>query len=268
MDPYWPDDLGQVQWGPVSAWVSGLLTGISVMVAALAYRRSVINSESSQADLVAAWFLDTDHTTTPAIIAVRNSSNLPVYRFAMTIERAGKASQQRFFIGTLAPEMVYEIKTELRMSSIVPPDYIEFTDNRGIAWQRDMMGKLTRLTPTPWSLRRRRILIRVRHPIYWLKWVFPSHQVGDPTSLAGPFHGDPENYIPEWRDQAIESSMAEYNLSHEEAEHCIDKYMSGRRLTRFQKEVVATAIANLPPHSDEWYETLAKSSRDTESNSN
>src|SRR6185437_3359668 len=45
----------ELDWGNVPAWIGSILTGSSILIAALTYRRSVEDRERAQAAKVTAW---------------------------------------------------------------------------------------------------------------------------------------------------------------------------------------------------------------------
>lgn len=56
IDSFWPDDLSQVQWGPLSAWVGSLLTGLSLLLGFYILLRDRRKEERAQAQQLAAQY--------------------------------------------------------------------------------------------------------------------------------------------------------------------------------------------------------------------
>jgi hypothetical protein len=74
--------LLQVKWGDVPAWVGSILTGTSLLIAALSYRRSVLDKEREQASKVAAWIaLVEEDGQRKRVLRISNGSDASIYEF-------------------------------------------------------------------------------------------------------------------------------------------------------------------------------------------
>ena len=110
-----------VDWGNVPAFIAATLTGISLIIAAMTYRRVQRNSEREQASMVAGWMDAVDRNPDPAmpdiiigwVLRMRNSSKLPIYR--VNIERPTEAWTVRYSV--------------IRPESTEPPDSTTDTPN-------------------------------------------------------------------------------------------------------------------------------------------
>jgi hypothetical protein len=77
MTEHW---LLQVKWGDVPAWIGALLTGTSLLIAAISYRRSVLDKERDQASKVAAWIALVDEDgQQKRVLRISNGSDASVY---------------------------------------------------------------------------------------------------------------------------------------------------------------------------------------------
>lgn len=154
-------------WGDVPSWVGALLTGTSLLIAALAYRGHVKEGERQQAGKVGAWVqLTEDGTTSPGRqLRVSNNSDGPIsdltvrvggkeYRFNEVLPHSIVPSDlpprppsanvkettvgvKMWFVaveGTIREETVSEEPIEL-----------EFRDSVGRFWLRNSNGRLKRL---------------------------------------------------------------------------------------------------------------------------
>jgi hypothetical protein len=74
--PFWHDP----SWiGPLAAWFGGLLSGISLILAMVIFRRTRQEGERSQVNLVGIWsWIDSTPGGERLVVAVRNASSLPV----------------------------------------------------------------------------------------------------------------------------------------------------------------------------------------------
>jgi hypothetical protein len=159
-----------VAWGNVPAFIAAVLTGLSLIIAAMTYRRTQRNSEREQASLVAGWI---EPATDPArpdsavgfIVRIRNASKLPVYD--IYIEKP-KDSLVNLHHRVLRPQetLPSDTKVEPNTSFIAglqgerhailkgrPSALPEFTfhDAAGRWWRRDEFGRLRQQTRiTPW----------------------------------------------------------------------------------------------------------------------
>ncbi|WP_305789358.1 hypothetical protein [Symbioplanes lichenis] len=156
-----------VDWGSAPTWVSAAITSGSFLVAATAYRRSVLEKERDQASKVAAWVaLEEDAGTRKRVLRLRNSSDGPI--FEVTVELAGKPvvespelvpeTTSTFDLpddGSDYPASVQKVTVEVQSIFTVglsretlltgPTPTMTFRDSTGRWWERDRQGRLRRL---------------------------------------------------------------------------------------------------------------------------
>jgi hypothetical protein len=74
-----------MNWGDVPAWIGTITTSVSVLIAALAYRKSILDKERGQASKVAAWVaLFGEPGKEHRIVRLSNSSDAPVYELIVS----------------------------------------------------------------------------------------------------------------------------------------------------------------------------------------
>lgn len=160
-------------WGDVPTWVGSVVTSGSVLLAAVAYRRSVRDKEREQASKVAAWFgLSSADSGGNRFLRVANSSDAPVYELIVrvpgtpelhlpdlaatsstTLELQGTPGERaikkeaEFSVG--AGLNLWVISLEVGQTKITetviaePPPEIQFRDAVGRWWKRDEKGRLS-----------------------------------------------------------------------------------------------------------------------------
>jgi hypothetical protein len=145
-----------VQWGDVPTWAGAMLTGLALLIAAITYRKSVRDSERTQASMVTVWV---GVAGEKAAVHVKNGSNAAVY--AVTIYYGGKAAakgrspyyrirdQDSGFKGlgswaSLGPGE--EKSAALKRNPIFDPEIpsLYFRDANGVDWTRDYRARLKR----------------------------------------------------------------------------------------------------------------------------
>jgi hypothetical protein len=228
-----------LQWGDVPGGIGAILTGISLLIAALSYRRSVDNAEMAQAELVTSWIENDDQHK--AIIFIRNSSNLPVYLLAVHLD--DEQSLRRFYVGTLLPSSTKEIKTDIWLESAMPPDKIDFIDAAGRSWIRTDEGRLLRFRN---EYRRIRFKAAI-HPIKLGRLLMPS-RFDYPQRYTAP---DVDNRL-----QGYAIEIAELR-GHDKksAESAIKKYVGHRKLNYFEKMALGDVLDRVPDLRPlEWQE--------------
>ena len=158
--------------GSVPDWIGSVLTGGSVFIAALAYRRSVLDRERRQASQIGAWLAFSDESGNGHPVArVNNSSDAPVYE--VTVRFAGLADltvpeliagsivtlelpdSARKFIHTESRSgsvglklLLFEVESSRVEEKIVLEEgsaEIQFRDAVGRWWKRDDTGRLSRI---------------------------------------------------------------------------------------------------------------------------
>jgi hypothetical protein len=220
----------QLNWGDIPSGVGAILTGISLVIAALAYRRSVRNGEMAQAELIASWI---DNELDNAIIVVRNSSKLPVYMTEAYI-RIPLEADKRFFIGTLLPESTQKINTNIKMQSAMPVDRLNFIDMAGKRWTRSELGVLRQMKHN-WSSMLRPVRRLITHPSGTLKWILPSCYFG-------------RSSVPidsQWQAMVVQAAVWEGHRDRI-ARSAVAKYKNNQRLTLAEKRALMPAIRMLP----------------------
>jgi hypothetical protein len=165
-----------LDWGNVPAWIGSVLTSGSVLIAALAYRRSVLDRERGQASQIGAWLaLTGEEGEARPVAKASNSSNAPVYeviisfpglpdlsvpelisgsivtlelpdsaqKFIRSEKRSGSVGLKLFF---------YEIESSRTEEKLVLGEEspkIQFRDAVGRWWRRDSTGRLSRIKGPP-----------------------------------------------------------------------------------------------------------------------
>jgi hypothetical protein len=156
-----------LDWGSVPAWSSSVLTSASVLVAAVAYRRSVRDKERDQASKVFAW-VSLNESTGERALRLVNDSDSPVYSVSV-LPFAGVEQQlpelrgretsifelegydkKRLIrgLGVAAGlislvDVVFAVRTHRRE----PHPELRFRDAAGRWWRRDGQGLLRSATP-------------------------------------------------------------------------------------------------------------------------
>jgi hypothetical protein len=231
----------RIDWGNVPGGIGAVLTGISILIAAFTYRRSVKNAEMAQAEFITGWVIN-EHDIIPkdeplgipeAVVVVRNGSKQPAYMVeAQIVEQFTKG---RVFIGTLPPESTRQIKTDVRMMSSAPLQLLTFTDAAGRIWERSEKGELRRITQARSSLRLYSARYAITHPIVYGRWIIPSRPYGRP----------PDSFDEVWQRRAVEAAVWEGH-QRRKAQSAVAKYSKGRRLTLAEKRALSSASKKLP----------------------
>jgi hypothetical protein len=159
-----------VDWGNVPAFIAATLTGLSLIIAALTYRRAQRNSEREQASMVAGW-IDTapdpeaPNDITGYIVRIRNASKLPIYD--VYVERpAGNLVGLNYPVIRPEDTVPSDSEAEPNISLIAGMKHnrtsalegeqlslprFTFHDAAGRLWLRDELGRLTQKTrASPW----------------------------------------------------------------------------------------------------------------------
>jgi hypothetical protein len=173
-----------VDWGDVPTWVGAIVTSGSVAVAALAYRRSVIDREGAQASGLAAWVGRRNKDGSERdVLLVSNGSDAPAYEVSVQVLGMGEAFwfdelpahaaiQQEFpsdhYSQSLYNRLMQAAQRVLPAEDVIrllrqietgPRPELEFRDAAGRMWRRNSEGRLSRLrqrtTTRPLSERRR-----------------------------------------------------------------------------------------------------------------
>jgi hypothetical protein len=159
-------DIGwsQVSWGDVPTWIGSLVTSAAVVVAALTYRRSILDKEGAQAANVATWvgLRRGDDGVQHRLLLVRNGSDAPVYEVSVQLPSlpepvwleqvpATTLAEQDLpsadsWINAKIPFVNVPVHRHLRQDFVPGPQpELEFRDSAGRLWRRDRDGVLTRL---------------------------------------------------------------------------------------------------------------------------
>jgi hypothetical protein len=230
-----------MDWGNVPGGIGAVLTGISILIAAFTYRRSVKNAEMAQAEFITGWIIN-EHDIAPvdgplgipsAVVVVRNGSKQSAYMVEAQITK--QFTKGRIFIGTLPPESTREIKTDVRMMSAAPIQLLTFTDAAGRIWERTEKGELRRITRARRPPRFSTARYAITHPIVYGKWIIPSRPYG--RSL--------NSFDQVWQPRAVEAAVWEGH-QRRKAQSAVAKYSKGRRLTLAEKRALSSASKHLP----------------------
>lgn len=154
-----------LNWGDVPTWIGSLVTSAAAAVAALAYRRSILDQEGVQASSIAAWvgLRRGDNGVQHHLLLVRNGSDFPVYEVsvqlprlpeplwleqvpAKTIAEQDLPSEDSALGEPMVPFVNLPVRRFLRQEFVSGPlPEVEFRDSTGRLWRRDKDGRLTRL---------------------------------------------------------------------------------------------------------------------------
>jgi len=161
-----------LDWGSVPAWIGSVLTSGSVLVAALAYRRSVLDKERGQASQIAAWVaLAGESGNKRPVAQVSNGSNAPVYEVIIRFPGLSDLSLPELVAGSITtlelPDSARNLirsKTQTKSGGLKwffieveasrtvervlgeESPVIQFRDALGRWWMRDNLGQLARIS--------------------------------------------------------------------------------------------------------------------------
>jgi hypothetical protein len=142
-----------LDWGDVPTWVGSVGTGAALLIAAVAYRKSVHDSNRIQAARVTVW-VEKASDSDDRLVYLKNTSEGAVYFATIFFEREpGKPhlaspyySTQKNVLGrweSLGPgrEVSAEFWREYSDPSI---PWLYFQDSNGVEWVRDHRARLAR----------------------------------------------------------------------------------------------------------------------------
>jgi hypothetical protein len=147
--------LSDAQWGNVPAGAGALLTGISLLIAANVYGRSVREAKRNQADRVAAWLEGLDTAKGTVELKIRNASSLPIYKVIVEtpdlhrLRNYSRAVIPPGHTDTRADSYMNIALVQLLKSEEMYPDTqpsILFRDAAGRCWKRAADGNLRRVS--------------------------------------------------------------------------------------------------------------------------
>jgi hypothetical protein len=161
-----------LDWGDVPTWFGSVVTGGSVFLAALAYRRSVSDKERDQASQIGAWVaLTTEAEQKRRVVRVNNASKGPIYEVIVRFPASSDLEIPELIAGGLVtlelPDNYPQVtRTQTRSVSTgvsLPfvsieasraeetvlgeesPE-IQFRDAVGRWWRRDSTGRLSKIS--------------------------------------------------------------------------------------------------------------------------
>ncbi|MFI6904871.1 hypothetical protein ACIBKY_26660 [Nonomuraea sp. NPDC050394] len=157
--PGWLD----LEWGRVPEYIGSVMAGTSAVVAALVYRRSVLERERDQASRVAAWVEEADEGRQKLYVA--NRSDASIFEIAVRVsEGDGPLALRELPAATTAEAMVkgapvsrtftrgLEFSPGLMSSmelhwvtELTGLPELTFRDALGRRWVRDHYGRLRRI---------------------------------------------------------------------------------------------------------------------------
>ena len=157
--------MPDVSWAMVPVWIGTLTAAVSAIVAALSYRRSVLNAERAQASRVSVWLSDEvkrrllhreggTKLELRTTIFVANRSEAPVYDVVATVYRQhpyidvlsireipGGAVAEADVVMEFGEATVSEKESWRGDDRVFKPEIrqptVEFTDALGRRWRRD-----------------------------------------------------------------------------------------------------------------------------------
>ena len=155
-----------LDWGTVPAWTGSILTSGSILVASIAYRRSVHDKEAEQASKVYAWIDEAKPSENGEgrVLRIRNSSDSLVYALsalpfgAERVELAELPQTSEYHLplasvdsGLLRrtyslryPALFLRLTSSVELQNSEPSPLLQFRDSGGRWWERDAKGNLRR----------------------------------------------------------------------------------------------------------------------------
>ncbi|KAB1160984.1 hypothetical protein F6X68_06660 [Micromonospora sp. AMSO12t] len=142
----------KLEWGTVPAGVGSILTSVSLLIAALAYRHSRIDARKGQAKQIAAWLEGLDRRGAKVRLAAKNASDLPIYQ--VTIRCKGIEVIKPEYLAVMAPDGDWDLTRDfihlavvqaIKKAGPVPHEVqpsISFRDAAGRCWERRSDGRL------------------------------------------------------------------------------------------------------------------------------
>jgi hypothetical protein len=170
-----------VDWGNVPAWVSSILTGSSLLIAAFSYRRSVLDKERDQASKVAAWISIADaDDSKKRVLRISNSSDASVYAITAKLHQGpeiyveelpakststadlpgpqvSSTETRRTTLGVSLFAASFETAWNTELLPQEPSPELQFRDAVGRWWQRMPNGQLKRQSGTKTHTRMSRV---------------------------------------------------------------------------------------------------------------
>jgi hypothetical protein len=160
IDPFWPDDLSQVQWGPVSTWVGSILTAGSLAVAFSILLRDRRKAESEQARDIQCWVRfeesDVPNGRHSYVVTIHNYSGKQILAPRVEVVEADTKAERRFtgqptiipmrqgttelVQGPLMPDAVAIVPFASAYSKEELGLRVIYRDAKGLVWEQDIMN--------------------------------------------------------------------------------------------------------------------------------
>jgi|SRR5215813_11373286 len=134
-----------IAWGTVPEGIGVILTSLSIFIAALAYRRSVLDKEREQASKINAWVEFGSHRDGVGVV-VRNDSSLPIRNFF--VQWTKDEDPKMIWGAILEPGSEKFVRSSKHLALDTPISWT-FVDAAGRYWGRDSGGKLRKLRKRP-----------------------------------------------------------------------------------------------------------------------
>jgi hypothetical protein len=164
--------MTSLDWGSVPTWVGTVFTSTSVLLAALSYRRSILDRERDQASKVSAWLSAPEHTDAnflrkdaqgrsyivaplPVVAHVANRSDHPIFDVDL------KVKHRAWTLDELPPGRTATVSIPVEFRDHVPEGaslptrstivyeldrpLLTFTDALGRRWRRSEDRRLERV---------------------------------------------------------------------------------------------------------------------------
>ena len=125
-----------LDWGSVPDAAGSLMTGASFIVAAMAYRRSVLDRESAQAAAVSAWFEADGEDVVH--LRVHNGGQGALYEVIVLL----RPGHEEVDLNSVPPGTTVD-RPIGSATTIRGPAPMRFRDGAGRYWRRDGEGRLT-----------------------------------------------------------------------------------------------------------------------------
>jgi hypothetical protein len=157
-----------IAWGDVPTWIAGVVAGLTLAAAIVAAvmtarvyqleRNRDLYADAdraeaaerdlrSQAALVSAW-LDTSAPRRVPAVLIRNASDLPVYSCSLLLQGSDGLkliAELQVVPPTSQPVELPAVNLPTDEHASTSPVTLRFTDARGMTWQRDLSGELSRV---------------------------------------------------------------------------------------------------------------------------
>lgn len=154
--------MANLNWGDVPTWIGSVITSVSVLIAAISYRLSILDKQRNQASKIGAWFVEVEESSRAACIT--NVSDAPIYQVELLtpnipdvqpfilpasetaiIKLPGKSDKG--LAGSQFVKIIDRAEKGIQTREIWESEQqpsIQFRDAVGRWWNRDSAGQLSK----------------------------------------------------------------------------------------------------------------------------